>query len=83
MDIINREWLNKVNDIAEAYENGRAGIIDFSNDQLQYLIYWNFGYSGCSESDYSKNCRAELIARGLEYSEEHAESIEALAEQYY
>ena len=83
MDIINREWVHNTNIIAEEYENGRVGIIDFTNDQLQYLIYWNFGYSGCSESDYSKNCRAELIARGLVYDETRATNIDALAEVFY
>lgn len=83
MVTINKEWLEEVNNKADLYENNRIGILDFSNDELQYLIYWNFGVSGAWETDYSRNARAELIARGLEYSQARAEEIDALAEQYY
>lgn len=83
MDNINREWLNEVDEIATAYENGQRGILDFTNDQLQYLIYWNFGYSGCMESQHSINARAELQARGLAYDQSRAECIELLAEKHY
>lgn len=83
MTIINQEWLETVNNKADLYQDNQIGILDFSNDELQYLIYWNFGISGAWETDWTRNAKAELKARGLEYSETRANEIESLAETFY
>lgn len=83
MDIINADWVERVNFRADQYQDGYINITEFTNDELQYLVYWNFGISGAAVSPWAKDAMAQLKARGVEYSQEHAEKIEALAEQYY
>ncbi len=46
MDTINKEWLIETNNLADQLEAGEIGLDKFTDDQLHYLIYWNFGYSG-------------------------------------
>ena len=80
---ITREWLNELQDKANLYEDNKIPIIDFDNDQLQYLIYWNWGYSGVAEAADTINAKNELIARGLEYDAKRAEEISELCEEFY
>lgn len=79
--MITRDWAGKLNDKANLYEDNKIPIIDFSNDELQYLIYWNWGYSGVSNAADTINAKNELIARGLEYNESRAEEINRLLEE--
>jgi len=79
-DIINSEWIIKLDQMVEDYIHNKIGILDFSNDQLQYLIYWNFGYSGITTSDYAINAENELNARGIKYNEALVEEINEKAE---
>ena len=80
MDIINKQWIKNLNDKANLYENNKIPLVDFSNSELQYLIYWNFGYSGITTSDYTINAENELNARGIRYNEALVEEINEKAE---
>lgn len=82
-DTINTEWLITTDNMALDYENGLNNITDFSNDQLTYLIYFNWGYSGPSITHMTNAAENELAARGLAYNNELAEVINELAESYY
>ena len=82
-DTINTEWLITTNNMANNLENGLNNITDFSNDQLHYLIYFNWGYSGPSITDMTNDAENELIARGLAYNNELAEAIDQLCEELY
>ena len=82
-DTINTEWLITTNNMAYNLENGLNNITDFSNDQLHYLIYFNWGYSGPSITDMTIDAENELIGRGLAYNNELAQAIDELAECYY
>jgi hypothetical protein len=81
MDTINKQWIENLNNKANLYENNKIPLVDFSNSELQYLIYWNWGYSGVSASDYTINAENELNARGIRYNENIAEQINELAEE--
>lgn len=81
IDTINRNWMDKLNDKANLYEDNKLPIIDFSNDELHYLIYWNWGYSGVSTAADTINAKNELIARGIEYNEARAEEINNIVEE--
>jgi hypothetical protein len=83
MDTINKQWIENLNNKANLYENNKIPLVDFSNSELQYLIYWNWGYSGVSAAADTINAKNELIARGLEYNETIAEQINELAEELY
>jgi len=80
---INKEWLINTNNLADRYDAGEISITEFSNDQLQWLIYWNWGYSGAFAAPETKTAEYELIARGNEYNQEYAELIETEASKYY
>jgi hypothetical protein len=83
IDTINRNWIDKLHDKANLYEDNKLPIIDFSDTELHYLIYWNWGYSGVSTAADTINAKNELIARGIEYNEELAEQINELCEELY
>jgi hypothetical protein len=83
MDTINKQWIENLNNKANLYENNKIPLVDFSNSELQYLIYWNWGYSGAYAAADTINAKNELIARGLEYNETIAEQINELAEEFY
>ena len=82
-DTINTEWLITTNNMAYNLENGLNNITDFSNDQLHYLIYFNWGYSGPSITNMTIDAENELTARGLAYNDELAEEIVNKAEELY
>jgi len=83
MDTITTDWIKRIETLAMSLERGENVISEFSNDQLHYLIYWNFGYSGITTSDYTIMCEDELNNRGIRYSEKLAESINEKAEELY
>ena len=82
MDNINENWLNKTDELADLFERGDINIDRFTDDQLHYLIYWNFGVSGVSIMPETKAAEAELIKRNNPYSEEYAELISNKAEEF-
>lgn len=83
-DKINSNWVDRIERLADELEQGNNKIISkFSEDQLHYLIYWNFGYSGISTSDYTIMCENELTARGIRYNEKLAEEIVNKTEELY
>ena len=82
-DNINENWLNKTDELADLFERGEISIEQFSNDQLHYLIYWNFGVSGVHIMPETILAEKELEYRGEPYNEEYAELINAAAEEHY
>ena len=80
---INKEWVINTSNLADLYDAGEISIKEFSNDQLQWLIYWNWGYSGPYTAPETKTAENELIARGCPYDQELAEQLETKTSNYY
>ena len=82
MDNINENWVIRTDELADLYERGDISIDWLSDDQLMYLIYWNFGVSGVYIMPETKAAEAELIKRDNPYNEEYAELISNKAQEY-
>lgn len=82
-DTINENWLIRVDELANKLEQKDITIDRFTDDQLTYLIYWNFGCSGISIMPETEMAELELIKRGNPYNEEYAEALEKEASNYY
>jgi hypothetical protein len=54
-----------------------------TDDQLHYLIYWNFGVSGTYIMPETKLAEAELIRRDNPYNELYAGLIDTKASESY
>ena len=83
MDNINENWVIRTDELADLYERGDISIDWFSDDQLMYLIYWNFGVSGVYIMPESQAAATELNRRGNPYSDEYAQLIVDKAEEFY
>ena len=83
MDTIDKQWLEETNHLADMFEDGEMSISRFTNDQLQWLIYWNFGYSGAAVAFAAEMAMNELKSRGKPYDENEAEAIEQVASKFY
>lgn len=83
MDTIDKQWLEETNHLANMFEDGELSISRFTNDQLLWLIYWNFGYSGAATAEPAKLAMNELAARGRIYDQNEAEAIEQVASKFY
>ena len=84
MDTINKEWLDATEVLANKYENDNSvGLSEFSDDQLHYLIYWNWGYSGPVVVNETKEAEAELIRRGRTLNDDRAVEIVDITEELY
>jgi hypothetical protein len=82
MDNIDENWVIRTDELADLYERGDISIDWFSDDQLMYLIYWNFGVSGVYIMPETKAAEAELIERNNPYNEEYAELISNKAQEF-
>ena len=82
-DNINADWLIKTDKMSSDFQNGLINITEFSNDQLTYLIAFNWGYSGPSVNECTIMAENELINRGLAFDNDWAELIERECEWYY
>lgn len=82
-DNINEDWVNRTDELADRLEQGDISIYSFSDDQLHYLIYWNFGVSGVSIMPETIKAQEELIRRDNPYNEEYAELVSDKAAEYY
>ena len=83
MDNINENWVIRTDELADLYERGDISIDSFSDDQLMFLIYWNFGVSGVFIMPETKLAEEELIKRNNPYNEEYAELVIKAAEEFY
>lgn len=83
MDTINKDWLIETNNLADQLEAGEIGLDKFTDDQLHYLIYWNWGYSGPVTVNETKESEAELIRRGRPFNVDHAIEIADITEELY
>ena len=82
MDKINENWLIRTDELASELEKGNITIDRFSDDQLVWLIYYNFGVSGVYTMPETKLAEAELINRGNPYNSEYAEQLVELTEEF-
>ena len=83
MDKINENWLIRTDELASELEKGYITIDRLSDDQLVWLIYYNWGYSGAYIMPETQLAEAELINRGNPYNWEYAERLVELTEEYY
>ncbi len=72
---INSAWIELTGKMADLFEEGLIDISRFSEEQLQYLIYFNWGYSGRGECEQTKSAKKELTLRNQEFNLELAEKI--------
>lgn len=82
-DTINKEWLLATSELADRCEAGEATIAEFTNDQLHWLIYYNWGYSGSYAVPETVTSINELRTRGVSYDEPLAEAIDNITQEYY
>ena len=83
MDTINKEWVIETSDLADLYEEKVIELDKFTDDQLHYLIYWNWGYSGPVTVNETKESEAELIRRGRPFNVDRAVEIVDITEELY
>jgi hypothetical protein len=83
MDTINKEWVIQTSDLADLYEAKEIELDKFTDDQLHYLIYWNWGYSGPVVVNETKEAEAELIRRGRTLNDDRAVEIVDITEELY
>jgi hypothetical protein len=79
---IDYDWLVEMNSVADLAENDYTILQLMSNEQLSYLVYWNWGYSGVCMVEVASKAKSILISRGVDYESLGAE-IEELVSQYY
>lgn len=85
MDNITEFWLIRTDELASQYElNGDNKLLEqFSSDQLHFLIYWNWGYSGINKAPETIAAENELLRRDEEYNPEYAQLVVNKTEEYY
>lgn len=82
MDNIDYDWLVECNDVADLAEKDHTILQLMTNEQLSFLVYWNWGYSGCIMAEATSKAIKILTARDVDYNTLGAE-VEAVVEQYY
>lgn len=79
-------WLKTTNDqgnkLDHLYNQLDSEIRKTDNDVLIYLVYWNNGISGATETEQVKLYKEELRRRGTPYTEEIGEALNAELEPY-
>ena len=83
MDTINKEWVIQTSHLADLYEAKEIELDKFTDDQLYYLVYWNWGYSGPLTVNETKEAEAELIRRGRTLNDDRAVEIVDITEELY
>ncbi len=83
MTTFDYDWLVAMNDMADKAEQDHGYLPVMSNEQLCYLVYWNWGYSGAQNADVTKAAINELAARGVTNYNELGELVDKQVEQYY
>ncbi len=78
---IDYDWLVEMNSLADKAENDYNILNVMTNEQLSYLVYWNWGYSG-PNCQITNEAIKVLNARGVDYNM-LGEQMEELASQYY
>jgi hypothetical protein len=78
---IDYDWMVEMNSVADKAENDYNLIKDMTDEQLAYLVYWNWGYSGAQNADVTKAAINELAARGVDYNT-LGELVNEQTEQY-
>lgn len=83
MTTLDYDWLVAMNAMADKAENDHNLLANMTNEQLCYLVYWNWGYSGPSNTEVTKAAINELVSRGIENYNEIGEMVDKQVEQYY
>ena len=81
--MFDRAWMIKTEMLGGFYERGSAELSEFTNDQLHYLIYENFGHSFEPTTKETKSAIKELVSRGAEYDPELAKQINQEIEECF
>ncbi len=79
---IDYDWMVEMNSVADKAENDYTLIKDMTDEQLAYLVYWNWGYSG-PNVEVTKAAINELVSRGITNYNEIGELVEEQVSQYY
>lgn len=81
-DTIDKRWLEHTNELADKLEQtGDVTLLsEFTIDQLTYLAYWNWGYSGAYKAPETKLAEEELVVRGSPFDLARGEAINEAAE---
>lgn len=83
-DNINQNWVIRTDELANKFEQGDISISKFSDDQLMWLIYYNFGCSGAHTTPETRIAEKELeFYRNNPYNQEYAQLIVDKAEEFY
>ena len=77
---IDYDWMVEMNSVADKAENDYNLIKDMTDEQLAYLVYWNWGYSG-PIIEATKEATKVLVARGVDYNT-LGELVNEQTEQY-
>lgn len=83
MTTFDYDWLVAMNAMADKAEQDHGFLPIMSNEQLSYLVYWNWGYSGPSNTEVTKAAIKELESRGITNYNEIGEMVDSQVEQYY
>lgn len=79
---IDYDWMVETNAIADEAEQDHTILQLMSNEQLSFLVYWNWGYSGTGIAEVTQAATKILVARGVDYNT-LGEQIEEVVSQYY
>ncbi|MEN6624047.1 MAG: hypothetical protein ABFD50_21185 [Smithella sp.] len=83
MTTFDYDWLVAMNEMADRAEADKSYLNIMTTEQLSYLVYWNWGYSGAQNADVTKAAINELAARGITNYNEIGEMVDNQVEQYY
>lgn len=79
---IDYDWLVNTNDLADKAEKDNSIIENMTDEQLSFLVYFNWGYSGPSNCQETRKAIEVLVARGVDYNT-LGEQVESVVSQYY
>jgi len=83
MTTLDYDWLVAMNAMADKAEADKSYLNIMTTEQLCYLVYWNWGYSGPSNTEVTKAAINELVSRGVTNYNEIGEMVDKQVEQYY
>lgn len=83
MTTFDYDWLVAMNEMADRAEADKSYLNIMTTEQLCYLVYWNWGYSGPSNTEVTKAAINELVSRGVTNYNEIGEMVDKQVEQYY
>lgn len=79
---VDYDWLVEMNEYADKAEQDHSILDSMTDEQLSYLVFWNWGYSGAVMAEVTEQAIKVLVARGVDY-ELLGEQVDQACEQYY